>query len=92
MTTVVQLHARTLRPAAGQPDGQRAVYTVKEVAQLLSLSLGSTYTLVRDGTIPARRMGGRWVIPRQRFHDWLNDIAGPDPVSATGTDHHGRRR
>jgi hypothetical protein len=30
--------------------------------------------LVRDGTIPALRLGNRWVIPRARFHAWL-DVA-----------------
>ncbi|MEH0985582.1 helix-turn-helix domain-containing protein [Micromonospora sp. CPCC 205556] len=51
----------------------RAVYSVREVARLLSLSLGSTYALVREGEIPARKLGGRWVIPKKRFHDWLNE-------------------
>ena len=49
-----------------------AVYTVPEVARLLSLSRGITYASVRDGTIPAIRVGGRWVIPKRRFHTWLD--------------------
>ncbi len=53
---------------------QTAVYTVKELAHLLSLSLGSTYALIRTGDIPARKMGGRWVVPKQRFHTWLNEL------------------
>ena len=57
--------------AAGETD--RAVYTVREVAHLLSLSLGATYALVRAGEIPARRLGSRWVIPRARFEQWLDD-------------------
>jgi excisionase family DNA binding protein len=60
--------------------GDRAVYTVKEVAELLSLSLGGTYQLVRDGTIPALKLGGRWVVPKKRFHTWLDgltDDGGP---------------
>lgn len=52
----------------------RAVYTVPEVARLLSLSRGSAYACVRDGTIPAIRVGGRWVIPKRRFHTWLNGL------------------
>jgi excisionase family DNA binding protein len=48
------------------------VYTVPEVARLLGLSLGVTYMLLREGEIPARRMGARWVIPKERFHTWLN--------------------
>ena len=61
------------------PDS-RAVYTVAEVAAMLSLSLGSTYTLIRSGDIPAKKMGARWVIPKRRFHAWLDDlpVATPD--------------
>ncbi|MFU8873421.1 helix-turn-helix domain-containing protein [Micromonospora sp. SL4-19] len=64
-------------------------YTVREVAKLLGLSLGSTYALVRDGTIPATRLGGRWVIPRTRFHAWLD--AATEPAASTGTENGGRR-
>jgi excisionase family DNA binding protein len=53
------------------PPG-RAAYTVREAAALLGLSLGTTYTLVRDGVIPALRIGGRWIVPKQRFHHWLD--------------------
>ena len=51
----------------------RATYTVAEVANLLGLSRSGTYTLLRAGEIPARRMGSRWIIPRRRFHAWLDD-------------------
>jgi len=56
----------------------RAVYTVHEVADLLSLSLGGTYALLRSGAIPARKLGGRWVIPKERFHKWLNSTTEDD--------------
>jgi excisionase family DNA binding protein len=52
----------------------RAVYTVPEVAQLLSLSKGTTYAMVRRGEIPARKIGDRWVIPKSRFHAWLDAL------------------
>ena len=60
--------------ALGKQITGRAVYTVVEVAQLLSLSRGTAYALVRDGTIPALRLGGRWVVPRARFHAWLDSL------------------
>jgi excisionase family DNA binding protein len=67
-----------------EPDGQptawpaddhlpRAAYTVLEAAALLGLSPGSTYSLVRAGVIPARRVGGRWIVPKRRFHRWLDE-------------------
>ena len=52
----------------------RLVYTVHEVAGLLGLGLSGTYTLVREGTIPAIKVGARWVVPKQRFHAWLDGI------------------
>src|SRR5262249_40579821 len=63
-------------PPAGQliRMTDRAVYTVKEVARMLSLSLCGTYALVRDGTIPALKMGNRWIVPKRRFHAWLDGL------------------
>jgi excisionase family DNA binding protein len=52
---------------------ERDAYTVMEVAGLLGLSRGGTYALIRAGTIPARRTGRRWIVPKRRFHDWLDD-------------------
>jgi excisionase family DNA binding protein len=60
----------TVPPEAGHAAA--AVYTVAQVALLLDLSLGSTYTLIRAGEIPAKKMGARWVIPKRRFHLWLD--------------------
>ena len=54
----------------------RAVYTVPEVAEALGISRGSAYARVRAGEIPAIRLGGRWVIPKRRFHTWLDTTEG----------------
>ncbi|MQA04333.1 MAG: helix-turn-helix domain-containing protein [Streptosporangiales bacterium] len=56
-----------------------AVFTVHEVAHLLSLSPGSTYQLCRSGEIPALKLGNRWVIPKRRFHAWLDNLPTADP-------------
>jgi excisionase family DNA binding protein len=83
---VTTLHLVPRLPSRSEPE--RAVYSVKEVAQLLGLNLGGTYALVKDGTIPARRVGSRWLISKQRFHAWLDGLADdsepeePPPVSA----------
>ena len=53
---------------------ERLVYTVQEVAEMLGLALSGTYTLIREGTIPALKIGGRWVIPKARFHNWLDGM------------------
>ncbi|WP_405092085.1 helix-turn-helix domain-containing protein [Micromonospora sp. NBC_01392] len=88
MSNVVPFELRQAGPRVGEVDSEarpvRAVYTVKEVAAMLSLSVSSAYTLVRSGQIPAERLGRRWVVPRSRFHAWLDGPAGG--LSATGTD------
>jgi excisionase family DNA binding protein len=66
--------AEHLEPAPVIPISACAVYTVAEVAHLLSLSRGSTYSLVRSGEIPALKLGGRWVIPKRRFHTWIDNL------------------
>jgi excisionase family DNA binding protein len=58
---------------------ERAVYTVREVSAMLSLSLGGTYQLCRERQIPALKLGGRWVIPKSRFHTWLDNLPTADP-------------
>ena len=76
MSNLVALvsRARDHVSTSEKQPAERAVYTVIEVAQLLSLSRGTAYALVRDGTIPALRLGGRWVVPRARFHAWLDSL------------------
>jgi excisionase family DNA binding protein len=59
-------------------DSTDVVYTVAEVARLLRLSPGSTYALVRNGTIPAKKLGSRWVISKTRFRAWLDDREDAD--------------
>ncbi|GAA1187587.1 helix-turn-helix domain-containing protein [Pseudonocardia alaniniphila] len=56
-------------------DTHRLTYTVDEVAFLLNISRGIAYQHVRDGLIPAERVGRRWLIPRKRFHAWLDGRA-----------------
>jgi excisionase family DNA binding protein len=78
MSNVIDLDRPTADAAIrnrSRPGARRAVYTVAEVSQLLSLSLGGTYELVRAGVIPGRKLGGRWVIPKRAFHTWLDSWA-----------------
>jgi excisionase family DNA binding protein len=56
-------------------DTRRLTYTVDEAARLLGLSRGIAYQYVRDGVIPAQRVGRRWLIPRERLHAWLDGKA-----------------
>ncbi len=51
---------------------RRATYTVPEVAGLLGISRATAYAMLRQGEIPARQIGSRWIIPRRRFDAWLD--------------------
>jgi excisionase family DNA binding protein len=61
-----------LRRAEPPEPAEPLAYSVAQAAELLGLGLGLTYSLVRNGTIPARKLGSRWVIPRAAFRAWLN--------------------
>ena len=50
------------------------IYTVPQAAVRLGISAGLAYELVRAGHIPAKRLGRRWVVPRELFHIWLNEM------------------
>src|SRR5512139_1265286 len=94
MATVVPIPTdrRRLVPSDIRRRLAAEVYTVAQVAQLLGLNLGGTYELVRDGTIPARKLGARWVIPKERFHAWLNGIETDDgSANGSATEHRGRK-
>jgi excisionase family DNA binding protein len=67
-------------PTTITPTHQRATYTVTEVAAILGLSRANTYALLAAGSIPAIRLGTRWIIPRYRLHQWLDTT--PQPVTA----------
>jgi excisionase family DNA binding protein len=72
-TNAIGEHVRHCTVSRSQEQPRRTAYTVLEVAALLGLSPGSTYALVRRGAIPARRMGGRWIVPKRCFHRWLDE-------------------
>jgi len=77
---VFQFSSRTQRLETGDAVSWNdlpmpEIYTVSEIATLLKISRGMAYELVQQGEIPAKRLGRRWVIPRARFHTWLNDLS-----------------
>jgi excisionase family DNA binding protein len=55
-------------------------YKPAEVAQLLGISLSGVYNHLRAGTIPSRRVGSRWLVPRRQFHAWLDGDDQADDV------------
>ena len=62
-------------------SNQSLTYSVDEVAALLGIARGVAYESVRNGEIPATRVGRRWLVPRRRFHAWLDGTADPAPTT-----------
>jgi len=62
---------------------QRLTYTVEEAGDLLGISRGSAYNLVRTGEIPALRMGRRLLVSRVVLEDLLGH-APPPPGALSG--------
>ncbi|WP_395729122.1 helix-turn-helix domain-containing protein [Nakamurella sp.] len=56
-------------------DTRLLTYTVEQAAGLLGVSMGVAYQLVREGVIPAHRIGRRWLISRKALHAWLDNAS-----------------
>jgi excisionase family DNA binding protein len=76
----IYLNSRRSDPEGDDMLPTRVTYTVTEVATLLGISRANTYVLLKSGEIPARRLGSRWIIPRHRFHEWLDTQGFDSPV------------
>ncbi|HIE54803.1 MAG TPA: helix-turn-helix domain-containing protein, partial [Chromatiaceae bacterium] len=49
--------------------------SVKQVAQYLQLNEKKVYTLVHEGSIPATKVTGKWMFPRELVDRWMLDSA-----------------
>ena len=47
--------------------------SVSTVSKLLGISSSSGYELVHEKSFPAIKIGGRIVVPKDRFKDWLEE-------------------
>lgn len=60
----------------------RAVYSAKEAAYLLSLSQSTVYAWLRKGSLPGIKSGRRWAVPKKRLHQWVEALR-EDPTDDT---------
>jgi excisionase family DNA binding protein len=51
----------------------RKTLTVEETARVLGIGRSTAFAAVRDGTIPAVRIGRRWLIPRNSLEGLLSN-------------------
>lgn len=63
--------------AAGEGGrAERLTVSVEEAAEMLGVSRGSAYNLVRVGDIPSVRLGRRIVVPVRRLRALIDGDAG----------------
>ena len=56
------------------PDpGRLPFLSVRQVADYLQLNEKKIYELANNGTIPATKVTGKWMFPRQLIHRWMLD-------------------
>lgn len=66
-----------------QWDSYPAVVTPAEVAEVLGMRVGTVRAWLRAGTMPARRLGGTWIILKHEVIAWMAESAGePAPPEA----------
>ncbi|RIH86111.1 DNA binding domain, excisionase family [Meiothermus luteus] len=60
-------------------DNKKLAYSRREVAELLGIHLNTVDRYIRQGAIPARKLGNRWLIPAAALHAWLEgkDVQTP---------------
>lgn len=52
--------------------------SVKEIAQALGYHQTYVYFLLKNGTIPNKKLLGRLVVFKDEFEDWLNNMESRD--------------
>jgi len=50
--------------------------TVSEVQKVLRISRGGAYQLIHREDFPTVKIGRRYIIPRDKFIEWLEEQAG----------------
>ena len=48
------------------------VYEVKDIMKIMRISRNTAYKLIQQEGVPYMRIGGRYKIPAERFHEWLS--------------------
>jgi excisionase family DNA binding protein len=59
--------------ASGQGSGLGRFLTLADTAEILNISAGQAYALVRSGELPAIKIGGsgHWRVERDRLEDYI---------------------
>lgn len=50
---------------------EKLFYTPQEVAKLMGIRPETVYFMIRNGELPALRVGSRFKILKDDFHEWI---------------------
>lgn len=67
----------------------REFMTVAEAANMLRIGERTAYDLVRQGRLPAIKVGNQWRIEKQAFEKWLAAGGDKGPADAGPEDSNG---
>ena len=67
----------------------REFMTVAEAAKMLRIGERTAYDLVRQGRLPAIKVGNQWRIEKQAFEEWLAAGGDRGPADAGPAAHEG---
>lgn len=51
---------------------EQMTYSIEEAAKLIGVSKSFMYKLARNQEVPVLKLGKRLVIPRHKFHEFIN--------------------
>jgi putative molybdopterin biosynthesis protein len=63
--------AAAVEPGAATPQDLPRFMSVRQVARYLQINEKKVYALVNEGRIPATRLTGKWLFPRDLVDQWL---------------------
>jgi excisionase family DNA binding protein len=56
-------------------DGSIKLLTLNEAASILKISKRTLHRMIKNGQIPATKIGGQWRILESRFEEWVQEEA-----------------
>ncbi|NMC69349.1 MAG: helix-turn-helix transcriptional regulator [Myxococcales bacterium] len=63
--------AKTRKPSVPSPSEPAAYLTTAEVARVLRLNQKKVYALLQERRLPAARVSGKWLFPRELLERWV---------------------
>lgn len=60
---------------AEQGEGMELVWGCAEIAKIIGRSARATFHMLDKGELPAKKVGGRWVVSRQKLVNFFMEDA-----------------